>query len=200
MTGWPVQAHDLLHSLQDGQSAAEHDRLVRAPMQALCDELGVVGGYGRAWISARTEDPVTWLRTGATVWVAQRVRITALFDLTGLHVEGGWTGKSGAQLWRYRGAVDADRSGRALAGLVATLAAAGYAVTDDGCATNLTRMPAGYGSDHPRAELLRRRSLMARLDLGTKASDDVVDRVRTRFEQVLPLATWFATHVVPGAR
>lgn len=205
IAGWPAEAYDLLLRLNSNSSSTvlqahreEHDRLVRQPMQRLCEALGVVGGHGRAWPSARNADPVTWLRTGATVWIAGRVRMTALFDLTGLHVAGGWIGKSGTQLWRFRAAVDADHTGEELASIVVDLDKAGYAVSDDGSATNLTRVPRGYPENHPRAELLRRRSLVGRLDLGTGSwvhSAEVVDHVRAAFDPLLPLTSWFVDHV-----
>jgi hypothetical protein len=96
--GWPEEVYDLLLALEGDPSPevlqaqrGKHDRLVREPMQRLCDALGGVGRYGRAWPSARSSNPATWRRTGANVWVARRVHMTAQFDLHGLHVERGWT-------------------------------------------------------------------------------------------------------------
>lgn len=205
--GWPEEAFDLLPHLEGEPSPAvlqshreEHDRLVRRPMQALCDALGDVGGYGLAWPSARSGNPLTWQRTSATVWVARRVRMVVVFSLDGLLVEGGWTGKSTDQLWRYRAAVDADHSGAALAGIVADLRNAGLTLTDD----RLTKMPRGYSADHPRADLLLRRTVLAQRDLGAGPwlhSAEVVDRVRAAFDSLLPLTSWFVDYVAtPEAR
>lgn len=200
--GWPEDVYGLLSRLEGDPSpevlqalGGEHDRLVRRPMERLCDALGIVGGYGRAWPSARTSTLVSWQRTRANVWVARRVYMTALFDLDGLRVEGGWTSNDTDQLWRYRSTVDDDHAGGELVEVVADLDTAGYALTED----RLTRMPRGYSADHPRAELIRRRTVIARRDLGTGPwlhTAEVVDRVRAAFDQLLPLASWFVDYVV----
>jgi hypothetical protein len=199
--GWPEEVYDLLRAFEGDPSPdvfqaqrGEHDRLVRQPMERLCDALGVVGGYGRAWPSARSSNPATWQRTGASVWVARRLHLTAWFDLHGLHVEGGWTSNDTDQLWRYRARVDDDQPGGELVEVVADLNKAGYALAED----RLTRMPRGYAPDHPRAELIRLRTVIARRDLGTGAwlhSAEVVDRVRASFDGLLPLMMWFVKYV-----
>jgi Conserved hypothetical protein (DUF2461) len=199
--GWPEEAYTLLRRLECDRSPealhalrGEHDRLVRRPMEELCRALGVVGGYGRAWPSARSSSPATWLRTAAAIWVARRVHMTARFDVDGLRVEGGWTSNDTDQLWRYRAKVDDDRVGGELVEVVADLDQAGYALNDD----RLTRMPRRYAEDHPRAELIRRRTVIARRDLGTGAwlhTAEVVDRVRVAFDGLLPLTSWLVDHV-----
>ncbi|MEQ7128552.1 hypothetical protein ABN034_29010 [Actinopolymorpha sp. B11F2] len=80
-----------------------------------------LGGYGRAWPSAPSSNPATWQRTGASVWVARRLHMTALFDLDGLHVEGGWTSNDTEQLWRYRARVADDKPGGELVEVAAEL-------------------------------------------------------------------------------
>jgi uncharacterized protein (DUF2461 family) len=62
----------------------------------------------------------------------------------------------------------------------------------------LTRMPRGYSADHPRAELIRLRTVIARRHLGTAArlpAGEVVDRVRASFDGLLPLMSWLVTYV-----
>ncbi|MBE1608038.1 DUF2461 family protein [Actinopolymorpha pittospori] len=121
--------------------------------------------------------------------------MTVLFDLDGLRVEGGWTSNDTDQLWRYRSTVDDEDAGGELVEVVIDLDKAGYALTDD----RLTRMPRGYCAGHPRAELIRRRTVIARRDLGTGPwlhSAEVVDRVCAAFDQLLPLASWFVGYVV----
>ncbi|WP_460529086.1 DUF2461 family protein [Flindersiella endophytica] len=202
LASWTEEAYDLLRRLGGDPSPAvlrvhreEHDQLVRRPMQALSDALGDVGGYGRAWLSAVSADPATWRRTVASVWVARRVRIDVVFGLDGLVVEGGWTGKSTDQLWRYRAAVDADHSGCRLAEIIADLDEVGFGLTKGQC---LTKMPRGYPRDHPRVGLLLRRTVFVRRDLGTGTrpqTEGVVEQVREATGQVLPLASWFVAHV-----
>ena len=120
--------------------------------------------------------------------------MTAVFDLHGLCVEGGWTSNDTDQLWRYRARVDDNQSGGELVEVVAALDEAGYALVED----RLTRMPRGYPEDHPRSELTRLRTVIARRHLGTGAwlhSAEVVDRVGASFDGLLPLMSWFVKYV-----
>jgi uncharacterized protein (DUF2461 family) len=97
-------------------------------------------------------------------------------------------------VWRYRARVDDDQPGGELMEVVADLDKAGYALAED----RLTRMPRGYSPDHPRAELIRLRTVIARRDLGTGAwlhPADVVGRVRASFDGLLPLMSWFVKYV-----
>lgn len=128
------------------------------------------------------------------MWVARRVHLTAVFDLEGLHVEGGWTSNDTDQLWRYRAVVDDDHTGGELVEIVADFDKAGYTLTDD----RLTRMPRGYSQDHSRSELIRRRTFLVRRDLGTGPwlhSPGVTDHVRAAFGGLLPLMSWFDKYV-----
>ena len=199
--GWPDAAYDVLVRLEGDPSAAtleacrhDHERLVRRPMEDLCQALGVVGGLGRAYVSGLSMNPVMWQHTWATVWIARRVRITVRFDLDGLEVEGGWTGAAEDQLTRYRMAAAADDSGAELAEVTADLKGAGYELAG----RPMLRVPRGYPQDHPRADLLRHRAVLAQLGLGTGPwlhSPEVVERVRDAFDPLVPLAAWFVDYV-----
>ncbi len=201
--GWPESAYDTLLRLEGDPSPrdlercrAEHERLVRQPMERLCEALGVVGGFNRAYISGLGPgaSPRQWQCTDGTVWIARRVRMSVRFDLDGLRVEGGWTGAASDQLPRYRSAVAAEHTGTELAELVAELDRSGYAVARQ----STRKVPRGFPSEHPRADLLRSRSLFAQLDLGAGAwlhTAEVVDRVRGAFDPMVPLASWFVEFV-----
>jgi uncharacterized protein (TIGR02453 family) len=99
------------------------------------------------------------------------------------------------QLERYRRAVDDERTGAEVAGLVAALQAAGIEVTAH---DTLKTSPKGFARDHPRVELLRRKGLVgwrqwpADTAVGNPA-------VREWIEEFLhacaPLARWLARHV-----
>jgi hypothetical protein len=203
LRGWPESAHDVLLALEGEPSPAvleahrrAHDRLVRWPMEQLAAALEPVDGCG-FHVSGRSGQPWSWQRTQATAWIARRVRMTVEFDLDGLTVEGGWTGGAGPALTRYRSAAAAEASGAELATIAAGLERAGYEFTG----RRMTRPSAGYPADHPRADLLRRRSAFAQLGLGAGSwihTPEVVDRVREALDPLQELTSWVVDHVAIG--
>ena len=68
-----------------------------------------------------------------------------------------------AQLSRYRGAVDASASGKGLETIMAGLVDAGFTIEGQ----TLKTIPRGFPKDHPRAELLKHKTLSASLALGS---------------------------------
>jgi uncharacterized protein (TIGR02453 family) len=91
---------------------------------------------------------------------------------------------NGSDLVRYREAVDAAETGDALARLLNGL---GARIADP----ELKRAPAPYPQDHPRGELLRRKSLNAWCDLDMDlASPDLVEAVLGRFKGLDPVNRW----------
>ena len=94
------------------------------------------------------------------------------------------------QLERYREAVDEDRPGTALEGIVAAARKAGLTVNGH---ETLKTAPKGYAKDHPRIDLLRYKGLITWKEwepaawLGTpKAKDRVVEFLR----RSKPLNAW----------
>lgn len=202
--GLPEAAYDVLLKLEGDPSPTqlethreELERLVRDPMRSLTDALNLLdpnGGPGPFWVSGLGKHWWGWQHQCTTAWIARRVRITVRFDLDGLHVEGGWTGGAESQLPRYRSMVAAEHSGIELAEIVAELRAAGFELTG----STLTRTPRGYPAEHPRAELLRRRSLFASKPLGAHDwlhTPEVVDRVRMELAPLYPLTSWLVDYV-----
>jgi uncharacterized protein (DUF2461 family) len=57
----------------------------------------------------------------------------------------------------------------------------------------MKRVPRGYPADHPRASLLRHRSLTAARELEATAVRDAEPVYRT-CERLRPLLTWLATY------
>jgi uncharacterized protein (TIGR02453 family) len=102
------------------------------------------------------------------------------------------------QLERYRQAVDDERSGKRLSGLVAEARGAGLDVAAHG---ELKTAPRGYPKDHPRIELLRYKGLVTWREwpagawLGTKKAKD---RVAEFFRLSRPLNKWLRTNVGPS--
>lgn len=93
------------------------------------------------------------------------------------------------RLGRFRDHVAGDDGGEFEA-LVCELAANGVRFDEPA----LKRVPTGYPSDHPRADLLRRKGLMGWIDLdGPEAATraKLVDSSRATFTRLLPLARAF---------
>jgi uncharacterized protein (TIGR02453 family) len=116
-------------------------------------------------------------------------------DADGLMVAGGMYAPSPEQLARYRAAVDADSTGKALVGIVEKLSAEGCEIAGD----RLKTRPRGASADHPRLELLRHRSLYAHqgwpADPWMHDGPEVIERVRDAWRRLRPLVGWGAEHV-----
>jgi uncharacterized protein (TIGR02453 family) len=98
------------------------------------------------------------------------------------------------QLDRFREAVDDDRDGTELVGLVARAERAGLEVWGDRVAT----APRGYAKDHKRIELLRRKSLSlgARLRFGRGISRaDGIQFVTKTWRAAAPVTGWLDQRV-----
>ena len=113
----------------------------------------------------------------------------------GLGLMAGMFGFDKAQLTRYRAAVDAPQSGRALADILADLQGRGYAPAGDRSA----RVPREFAADHPRGELLRHKGLYAHpvpsLSPAEVTTAGLIDRVMVHFERLAPLQRWLVDHV-----
>jgi hypothetical protein len=87
-----------------------------------------------------------------------------------------------------------DVAGPLLERTVASLRRKGLTVGGE----QLTRVPAGYDRDHPRADLLRHKTLTVSRDLGapdwlpTPAAKREITKV---WRTMAPLVTWLDTHV-----
>lgn len=125
-------------------------------------------------------------------------------DADGIMVGCGTPHLDSAQVARWRAAV-AGEPGEELADLVARLRRSSYVVGTLGregitAEGDLKRVPKPYPADHPRADLLRLKALVAARSwqrpawLGTRRTLTEVRRAWTATE---PLADWLGTHVGP---
>ncbi|SDT24927.1 DUF2461 family protein [Microlunatus soli] len=202
-SGWPVTAFDVLLELDGDPPAAvredcreDREQLVRAPMIALLQDLAdadddyddfTVEGYVSPYYGR-------WQHQYATIRIARYVAIDLAFDLDGLRLSARWWPADADQRDRYRAAVDDNRSGSELADIVVTLQRRGCRISGD----LMKRTPRDYCADHPRGELLRRRSLICELPLGCEEwlhTPEVVERVLAAAAELEPLTSWLATHV-----
>jgi uncharacterized protein (TIGR02453 family) len=98
----------------------------------------------------------------------------------------------GAQLARYRAAVADDRTGAALASLLAPLTKAGFQL---GSHDTLQKVPRGFDPAHPRADLLRRKGLMVTfpaLPADLLPSRRLLDWLVRHVRRSAPLVEWLA--------
>lgn len=111
-------------------------------------------------------------------------------DGNGAKVYGGMYGFPKPMLERYREAVADDKSGQALAAIMADLQASGqYEISEP----HYKRVPRGYDKDHPRADWLRQNGLglispQMEVDAVTRA--DFVDTCFAHCQQMAPLQQW----------
>jgi hypothetical protein len=205
-TGWPEEAFDLLLRLEGDPPTSlrkelrgDRERLVRQPMIALLQDVAdadpayddfSVWGFGKTvwW----------WQHQSSAVRIERGIELGVRFDLDGLAVTGnGWFVDPG-KLQLYRGSAAADDTGGRLERILAELQDRGSSVGGE----LLRRAPRGYATDHPRAHLLRHRSLAVTHLLGAEPwlhGPDAVDRVLAGFAELRPLMEWLSDNVGSGA-
>jgi uncharacterized protein (TIGR02453 family) len=203
--GWPVEALEFYEGLEADNSKAYwqanrdvYEGSVRAPMEALLEELEPEFGEGRLFRPyrdirfSRDKSPYK-THVGAMIGDGY-VQLSA----DGLAAGCGMWEMAPDQLERFREGVSADRSGGELVDLVAEARAAGLEVM---AREVLKTAPRGYPKDHPRIELLRFKGLVTWRAwpvgawLGTrKAKDRVVEFLRASE----PLSGWLRAHVGPS--
>jgi uncharacterized protein (TIGR02453 family) len=204
--GWPAEALEFYEGLEADNTKAywtEHkavyEEAVYGPMAALLAELAGEFGEGRIFRPYRdvrfSADKTPYKTAIAATVGAGYVHLSA----DGLMAGAGMYHLAPDQLERYRQAVASDRTGAELEGLIRTLSQTQVDVhgTDP-----LKTVPKGYPRDHPRAELLRNKGLVAMKQwpaagwLGTAAAKKrIVDMLRA----TRPLCGWLDEHVGPSA-
>jgi uncharacterized protein (TIGR02453 family) len=203
--GWPAEALEFFEGLEADNSKTYwqrnrdiYDRLVRAPMEALLEDLAPEWGDGRIFRPYRdirfSADKSLYKTNIAAVVGDGYIQLTA----DGLGAGSGMYEMAPDQLDRYRKAVAEDRSGAELATMVSAARAAGLEVTGHDV---LKTAPKGYPRDHPRIELLRHKGLITWREwsagawLGTARAKD---RVVEFFRRSKPINEWLRTHVGPS--
>ena len=203
--GWPEQAYVVLAKLDGEPSRSQtreglrrdRERQVRQPMIDLLNDLADADPWYEdfaVWSYASTA--FWWQNQCGIVRVARKIEIGFRFNLDALRVAAWWRYADAEQIALFRAAV-AARSQRARAGAprVQSLAADGHEISGD----VMTRVPRGYPADHPRAELLRHRSLIASCDLEPETVRDV-EPVYRACERLRPLLGWLAEHTAVAPR
>jgi uncharacterized protein (TIGR02453 family) len=202
-SGIPVAALDFYEDLEADNTksfwtAHKHvyEESVKAPLDALCAELEK--NYGpaklfRPYRDVRFAKDKTPYKTHQGAWFGES-GLYLQVSAAGLFVAGGYWQTSPAQVGRLRRAVDDDVAGPALERVLAGVRRKQCEIGGE----QLTRVPGGFAKDHPRAELLRYKTLTARRDLGCpawlstpKAKGEIVKAWRG----LQPLVEWLDTHV-----
>jgi uncharacterized protein (TIGR02453 family) len=190
------------------QHKADWEAHVRAPFQALLDELapefGVVKIF-RPYRDVRFSADKTPYKThqGASVRSEDPGVLGAWYvqiSADGLRVAGGVWRLESDQVARYRRAVADGVQGPRLAAEVQRLSAAGYGIGGD----RLTRPPKGFDvDDDARADLLLHKSLSAHQQWEPAEwlhEREALDRVRTAWREFVPLNRWLADNVGPTSK
>ncbi len=126
-------------------------------------------------------------------------RLYAELARDGLFAGTGYYGMDAGQLSRYRAAVDVEASGAALVEIVSALETDGVEVFG----AVLKTAPRGFTTDHPRAELLRHKLMIAGARIvpdgsGAIGRDAALDHLRDTWTACAPLLAWLDEWVGPG--
>lgn len=204
--GFPAESFDFYERLEADNSRSfwnankgEYQRYVREPMLALADELE--DEFGSAHMFRPNRD-IRFSADKSPYKTYQGMFISRLpgtgfyvqVSADGVHTSGGFHSHGPDQVERYRQAVNAERTGSALAAIVAGLERDGLAVGGE----QLKTRPRGIPADHPRVELLRYRSLTGGMDwpAGPELSGpSALGLIRQTWTQLIPLCDWLAENV-----
>jgi uncharacterized protein (TIGR02453 family) len=201
--GIPLAALDFYEDLEADNSKtfwtahkAVYDDQVKAPLMELVAALGPEFGDGkffRPYRDIRFSKDKTPYKTHQGVWFDDSARYLQI-SAAGLFVGGGYWHTTSAQVGRLRRAIADDRTGPALEQAIAAVAMAGMAAHGE----QLTRVPTGFDKEHPRADLLRYKSLTCHREFG---APDWLPTKRTQTEvakawrAMSPVIDWLNQHV-----
>jgi uncharacterized protein (TIGR02453 family) len=201
--GIPTAAFDFYEDLEADNTKSfwtahkdVYEQSVRAPLEALAAALEPEFGppkFFRPYRDVRFAKDKSPYKTHQGVWFGE----TSMYlhvSAAGLLLAGGYHETSSAQVDRLRRAVADDVAGAQLDRVLAALRRKDVSV--DG--NTITRVPPGYPKDHPRADLLRYKSLFAQKDVGCPAwlaTPKAKTEITKVFRVVEPLVAWLNTHV-----
>ncbi|MFG2972794.1 DUF2461 domain-containing protein [Streptomyces sp. NPDC048331] len=179
-----------------------YERDVRAPMDELAAELGAFFAESTGSGEVHVLGPVRDTRMshdkspyktyqGAYLDLLPCLGLWVHLDRYGLHASGRWYPYAGAEVARYRAAVEEEDGGAELAAIVGRLEEQGFTLGGD----RLKSRPRGVPADHPRLGLLRHRKIDAWRRHGPDAGLHTAragDLVRETWLLVRPLLDWMA--------
>jgi uncharacterized protein (TIGR02453 family) len=202
--GWPAAALEFFDRLAVDNTKtfwaankAVYETKVRAPMQALLDELAPRCGEGRVmrpYRDIRFSKDKTPYKTNIA---GHNDAVYISLNAEGFGVGSGLYMPSPGQLARFRAAVDAEASGTALVSILEALRKKKIGVSAHEV---LKTAPRGYPKEHPRLDLLQHKGITAWQEwpvgawLGTAAAKN---RIVAFVEASQPLRDWIDRHVGP---
>ncbi|MCY0949323.1 DUF2461 domain-containing protein [Streptomyces sp. H27-S2] len=208
--GFPPSALRLYEDLADDNDRdswrlrhrERYERDVRGPMDELAAELNGTFGESSGPGGVRVLGPVRDTRMshdkspyktyqGAYLDLLPCLGLWVHLDRHGLYASGRYYPYAGAEVARYRAAVEEEDGGAELAAVVARLEAHGFTIGGD----RLKSRPRGVPADHPRLDLLRHRKIDAGRRFGPDAglhTARAADLVRETWLLVRPLLDWVA--------
>lgn len=206
-SGIPQQALDFYAGLEVDNSKAYWEAnkaiftaAVKAPIQALCEELAEYGPFHvfRPYNDVRFAKNRPPYKTQQGAYGEAEGGAGYYFHISreGLLVATGYYSMMRDQLERFRAAVDADHTGQELAEIVAALSKR----YEFGAIGELKTAPRGYPKDHPRIALLRRKGLTMSRQLGAPRwlhTKQAADKIRHVWRDAEPMNAWLDAHVGP---
>ncbi|WP_019873742.1 DUF2461 domain-containing protein [Sporichthya polymorpha] len=204
--GIPTAALDFYDDLEADNSktfwtAHKHvyEESVRAPMEALAAALAKEFGEGklfRPYRDVRFSKDKTPYKTHQGVWFEES-RVYVQVSAAGLFVAAGYWRTETSQVARLRRAVDHDLHGPALEAAIAKVTKKGFRIGGN----QLARVPKGYDKEHPRADLLRYKTLTVAKELGFPdwlSTPQAKAQVAKEWRAMAPLVEWLDRHVGPA--
>jgi uncharacterized protein (TIGR02453 family) len=201
--GIPVAALDFYEDLEADNSKAfwtahksTYDASVKGPLEAFAAEVSrefAQAKLFRPYRDVRFARDKTPYKTHQGVWFPESSRYVQV-SAAGLMVAAGYWETSAAQVDRLRRAVADDLTGTALERAILATSKARCSVGGH----TLVRVPSGYDKDHPRAALLRHKTLTVSRDVGCPPWLST-PRAKTELTKLLramsPVVDWLDTHV-----
>jgi uncharacterized protein (TIGR02453 family) len=183
------------------ENKATYDTAVKEPLTLLLAELEPEFGPAKLFRpnrDIRFSPDKSPYKTAQGAFAARQEGVGFYLQINadGLLVGGGYHSHTPAQLARFRAAADASASGSALQDIVDSVAAAGFAIEGE----KLKTVPRDFARDHPRAELLKHKSLSAGAELGQPewlATPAARKEIAGRWRQLRPLVEWVGRYAAP---
>ncbi|MEK0155910.1 DUF2461 domain-containing protein [Arthrobacter oryzae] len=183
------------------ENKPRYESLVREPLTALLAQLEPRFGPAKIFRPNRdvrfSPDKAPYKTAqGAVASFQEGVGYYVQLSADGLLVGGGCHTSSPAQLTRFRNSVDASGTGESLEQIIRRVSEAGFTVEGE----RLKTVPRGFPREHPRAELLKYKSLSAGRELGEPdwlSTPAAAEEVARLWEQLRPLVEWVGRHAAP---